>query len=88
LFELTFSNIFEQQGSEISDDHYVDLATGIQNVSTNLRLWVGIPQFLFSIPDQWTANEQIQTIIADVKSLGFTKITENDIFLSGHALGT
>jgi len=70
-------------GALMKPSSYIPLAQEIQKASS-YRLWVGIPSFIFNMPDPITISWNISSIKKEMEGLGMkTKF----IFYGGHSLG-
>ncbi len=71
------------QGAQIKPEQYIPTATAIQN-SSAYTLWIGIPDFLWDIPEPIVISGGIERILKSMRDAGMNTTT---IFYAGHSLG-
>eukprot|EP01105_Mastigella_eilhardi_P027153 TRINITY_DN8223_c0_g1_i1.p1 TRINITY_DN8223_c0_g1~~TRINITY_DN8223_c0_g1_i1.p1 ORF type:complete len:496 (+),score=99.90 TRINITY_DN8223_c0_g1_i1:62-1489(+) len=74
------------QGAGVPAADYEATAQAVQRAS-QLRLWVGIPQFPLAMPDPLLAAQLIEQVQQLAREQGFPGIQNGDCFLAGHSLG-
>lgn len=48
------------------------------------RIWVGLPQFVFNVPEPLLIDHYVESTIKDLKAAGFTG---SNIIMAAHSLG-
>lgn len=74
------------QGTNFASQQYVPLLSSLQSLcSSSSSLWIGISDFALSIPDPLVLQNQISSLLDQMKSMGMTQSTK--VFYAGHGLG-
>jgi len=73
-------------GMECQPEAYQTIATEVQNVAKDggYKAWVGVPEFLFDVPEPVLIDHYVQSTLAELKKKGFTG---DNVFLAAHSLG-
>lgn len=74
------------QGAGIKPEQYTSLAKEIQSVSAKgMKLWVGIPEFLFDTAEPLVLNHGIQRALDSLADMGMN--SSSPLVMAGHSLG-
>ena len=73
-------------GADCDPQAYTDLASKIQSQGSaaGQKVWVGLPEFLFDVPEPLLINGYVQDTLDELRDAGFTG---DNIFIAGHSLG-
>ena len=72
------------QGAQITPEQYAPLVAVLQSIS-QFSLWVGIPDYHFSVPEPLEIGSGIDRILKSMKSQGMNESLP--VFFVGHSLG-
>ena len=73
-------------GADCEPSAYTAIATQIQSqgAAAGQQVYVGLPKFLFDIPEPLLINGYVQDTLDALKEAGFTG---DNVFIAGHSLG-
>uniref|UniRef100_A0A7S3W8N1 Alpha/beta hydrolase fold-5 domain-containing protein n=1 Tax=Strombidinopsis acuminata TaxID=141414 RepID=A0A7S3W8N1_9SPIT len=73
-------------GADCDNAAYTNIAQAYidQGASNGQRVWVGLPSFLFSVPEPLLIDHYVTETISEIKKAGFEG---DNIFLAAHSLG-
>ena len=73
-------------GMDCEPEAYTTFASEAQSqaADANLKLWVGLPEFLFNVPEPILIDSYVTKTIKKLQEAGFTG---DNILLAGHSLG-
>ena len=73
-------------GADCDPSAYTDIASQIQSqgAAAGQQVYVGLPEFLFDIPEPLLINGYVQDTLDKLREAGFTG---DNIFIAGHSLG-
>ena len=75
------------EGAQITPESYIPLLNATQRAASGagLSLWVGVPQFLGSVPDPVRISADVNTILQQMNKAGLPD--GSPLFIAGHSLG-
>ena len=73
-------------GADCDNAAYTNIAQAYidEGAANGQRVWVGLPSFLFSVPEPLLIDKYVTNTIAEIRNSGFTG---DNIFLAAHSLG-
>jgi len=71
---------------ECQPEAYETIAAEVQNAAKDegYKAWVGVPEFLFDVPEPVLIDHYVQSTLKELKKKGFTG---ENVFLAAHSLG-